>query len=292
MRALTFLLLGLTTACVAPDPYASASDDDDSGDDDDDDPGDGDDDDATPEPLADDAVIVSAPFPAELACGEETSVDVVVRNTGAATWTRGDGYKLGGVDDSDPLHPGEARVWLSDDDVVPPGGEHTFVVTLTGPDEPGTYTTDWRMVHEHVNWFGETAAADVVIACDEPDYPLPLPDMSWVVDQVAADFPEMLADSCQDDGGTWDFMDTVVDELRLYDDRWGYNWKRGVVGDPSEDVVDYHYGPGPHEGSTDVYIIDMIVGHCGDSPAPGWLDVTQATADAGTIGMWTGRGRF
>ena len=29
-----------------------------------------------------------------------------------------------------------------------------------------------------------------------------------------------------------------------------------------------------------------------DSPQPGWLDQTQATLDAGTIGKWTGRGRF
>ena len=39
-------------------------------------------------------------------------------------------------------------------------------------------------------------------------------------------------------------------------------------------------------------IIDMIVGHCGDDPQPGWLDQTQATEDAGAIGRWTGNGRF
>lgn len=34
-------------------------------------------------------------------------------------------------------------------------------------------------------------------------------------------------------------------------------------------------------------IIDIIVGHCGDDPQAGWIDVTQATLDAGTVGMWT-----
>ena len=65
-----------------------------------------------------------------------------------------------------------------------------------------------------------------------------------------------------------------------------------MIGDPSRDVVDYHYGPGEPEESPDVYIIDVIVGHCGPNPAPGWLDQTKATLDAGEIGRWTGRGRF
>jgi hypothetical protein len=125
-----------------------------------------------------------------------------------------------------------------------------------------------------------------------PGQRLPLPNMSAVVNQVAAQYPDALRNSCQEHGGTWEFMDRVVNELRRYDTRWGYNWKRGNVGDPSMDVVDYHFGPGPDEGSTDVYIIDIIGGHCGSSPQPGWGDVTDVTRQNGTIGRWTGRGRF
>jgi hypothetical protein len=87
-------------------------------------------------------------------------------------------------------------------------------------------------------------------------------------------------------------MDLVVDTLRQHDTRWGYNWKRGRVGDPSMDVVDYHWGAGPDEGSTQVYIIDIIGGHCGSSPSAGWGDVTDKTYSAGGVGRWTGRGRF
>ena len=129
-----------------------------------------------------------------------------------------------------------------------------------------------------------------------PDPPpggkLPLPNMSGVVSQVAAQYPNALRNSCQDTGGTWEFMDRVVDELRKYDSRWGYNWKRGNVGDPSKDVVDYHWGRGGDEGSSEVYIIDVIGGHCGGSPSPVWNDVTDITYGSGTIGRWTGRGRF
>jgi hypothetical protein len=121
---------------------------------------------------------------------------------------------------------------------------------------------------------------------------LPLPDMAATVARLASEHEDDFRNSCQDHGGSWDFMDLVVDELRRHDTRWGYNWKRGNVGDASKDVIDYHWGRGDDEGSTDVYIIDIIGGHCGGSPYPLWNDVTDATFGSGTVGRWTGRGRF
>jgi len=121
----------------------------------------------------------------------------------------------------------------------------------------------------------------------------PLPSYGeGVVRAVAAANPGALQNSCQDSGGSWQFMDQVVDTLRTYDTRWGYNGKRGNTHDPSKDVIAYHYGPGPDEGSPDVYIIDIIGGHCGPNPSPVWNDVTQITLSSGTIGKWTSRGRF
>jgi hypothetical protein len=120
--------------------------------------------------------------------------------------------------------------------------------------------------------------------------PAPPPDGFAVVQQVASEFPELLQGSCVDQGGNNEFLFEVVRRLRMQDDRWGLNWKRGVIGDMSQDVVDYHYAEGVSEESTDVYIIDMIGGHCpedGSSPQPAWIDVTQATIDGGTVGMWT-----
>jgi len=276
---------------IADDDSAPLTDDDDSA------PL-ADDDDTAPLPdddtelPADDAVVVSSDFPAELACGAEAAGTVVMKNLGTATWTRSQGFKLGAIDDSDPLHPGDVRIWLTEEDSIPPGGEHEFTISLVAGDEPGIFTTDWQMVHEAVTWFGETVSTEVEVYCEEEPAPLPLPDMSETVEALASAYPHLLANSCQDTGGTWEFLDLLVDELRLTDLRWGYNWKRGVIGDPSEDVVDYHYGPGVSEGSEDVYIIDVIVGHCGPNPSAGWLDQTQVTLDAGTIGMWTGRNRF
>lgn len=124
-----------------------------------------------------------------------------------------------------------------------------------------------------------------------PGQRLPLPFRLDVVQRIAAQNPGALRNSCQDHGGTWEFMDLVVDALRQEDNRWGYNGKRGNVSDPSLDVIAYHHGAGPSDGSTAVYLIDIILSHCGN-PIPAWIDQTGATAAGGSIGRWTGRGRF
>ena len=118
-------------------------------------------------------------------------------------------------------------------------------------------------------------------------WPDPAPNAYAVVQKTAADHPQLLAQSCVDTGGSNAFLFEVVRRLRKLDDRWGLNWKRGKVGDLSQDVVDYHWGSGVSEGSTEVYIIDVITGHCGHNPKPGWVDVTQATLDKNEIGRWT-----
>ncbi|MEO7133377.1 MAG: hypothetical protein ABI024_04075 [Vicinamibacterales bacterium] len=121
----------------------------------------------------------------------------------------------------------------------------------------------------------------------------PLPSYgAGVVQAVARANPAALANSCQEHGGSWQFMDQVVDTLRTYDTRWGYNGKRGNANDPSLDVITYNYGGGADQGSTEVYIVDIIGGHCGANPSAGWNDVTAVTINSGTIGRWISRGRF
>lgn len=121
-----------------------------------------------------------------------------------------------------------------------------------------------------------------------PDPPpgtiLPLPAYGpSVVAQMAAAFPGALRNSC----GNHEWLLRLVFQLRQIDTRWGFNWKRGRIGDLSEDVVTYHFGSGADENSTNVYIIDVIGGHCGGNPGPNWQDQTEATRRAGTIGRWT-----
>lgn len=122
-----------------------------------------------------------------------------------------------------------------------------------------------------------------------PSDALPLFDGSAIVQGVFAANPGLIPNSCQTaPGGTWDLMDAIVDALRAADTRFAYNGKRGNVNDPSFDAVAYDYGAVPGgEGSTTVYIVDVVAGHCGASPGPGWLDVTVFAP-----GAWISRGRF
>jgi hypothetical protein len=55
----------------------------------------------------------------------------------------------------------------------------------------------------------------------------------------------------------------------------------------SQDVVTYNYSADPDEGTTNVYILDVIGGHCGNNPLAAWTDVTDVTVQSGTIGRWT-----
>jgi hypothetical protein len=190
------------------------------------------------------------------------------------------------------------------------GGNLVRAATLAG----GSETTSWAFPEELErdtpyrwraravlgNLFGpwSTTARFLTVlekraADPPPGQRLPFP--GWgeaIVHRVAAQRPDLVARSCQEHGGTWEFMDLLVDTLRLEDSRFGYNGKRGNVNDPSLDVVAYHHGPGPDENSTAVYIIDVLLGHCGPSPFPAWIDQTGLTASQGTIGRWTSRGRF
>ncbi|MFN2446341.1 MAG: hypothetical protein ABR606_12275 [Vicinamibacterales bacterium] len=58
--------------------------------------------------------------------------------------------------------------------------------------------------------------------------------------------------------------------LRAIDNRYGLNWKRGVVGDMSQDVIAYNYADVPDFQATarHIHAWDAISGHCGGSPSP------------------------
>jgi hypothetical protein len=129
-------------------------------------------------------------------------------------------------------------------------------------------------------------------ACAAPLSPLgpgenrkPKPNGSAVLRAVDAAFPGTLRNSCQEHGGSWEFMDRSVDALRTIDGRYGYNCKRGNCNDPSVDVVSYYWGPLPDiQGRFEVYIFDVIGGHCGSFPSVVWNDVTDITISSGTVG--------
>jgi len=112
------------------------------------------------------------------------------------------------------------------------------------------------------------------------------PNDSDIPRAVAAAFPAAFRNSCQPEGGSWEYMDRTVDALRARNGRYGYNAKRGNTNDPSLDVIGYYRGPDANnfQNSSDSYIIDIIGGHCGSTPSSIWSDVTDITYESGTLG--------
>lgn len=106
-----------------------------------------------------------------------------------------------------------------------------------------------------------------------PNY-LPLPDRSAVAAEMGRLYPNELRNSCVETGGNNTWLFRLVQRLRQEDTRWGLNWKRARVGDMSQDVVTYNYGPEGDEGTLYVHVVDVIVGHCGGNPGAAWINQT------------------
>lgn len=75
------------------------------------------------------------------------------------------------------------------------------------------------------------------------------------------------------------FCRDVVRHLRSStgDRHWGLNWKRGVVGDPSHDIIAYRWGP----TDTDCRIVDIIAASTDPTHpnfGPAWTVYTEAEA--------------
>jgi hypothetical protein len=125
---------------------------------------------------------------------------------------------------------------------------------------------------------------------------VPLPDVQAFIAQANAARPELLAQSCNRGLKyvTNQWLDYIVDRLRTLDTRWGYNGKpnrsaadnSGVPVVAAGDEIAYHFGAGSDEGSPDVYLIDILIGHCG-TPVLGYRIFTGEEP-----GRWTGAGRF
>jgi hypothetical protein len=99
-----------------------------------------------------------------------------------------------------------------------------------------------------------------------------------VVEQTASQYRGDLLNSC----GNNTFMYRVLRALRAIDSRWGLNYKRGWTGDLSDDIVSYNPTNRADSGESQVYLFDIISGHCGNSPGPNWDEVTDET--------WAARG--
>lgn len=121
-----------------------------------------------------------------------------------------------------------------------------------------------------------------------PGTALPAPSyLSSVVADVAARYPGDLRNSCKQTGGNHRWLYRVIEELRKRDKRWGGNWRRGIVGIESDDVITYNFGDEPDEGTRKVRAWDIIAGHCGPNPTWWVNDITSPAPPAVGGGLWT-----
>lgn len=110
---------------------------------------------------------------------------------------------------------------------------------------------------------------------EPPGDETPQPDVPNRGEVVSAQWSLQPADGTPE--GNLGFIRRVVRELRKESPRWGLNWKRGNVGDPSRDVIGWRVGP----TDTDSIIIDII--RASDDPndpgfGPVWGQYTKEEA--------------
>jgi hypothetical protein len=130
----------------------------------------------------------------------------------------------------------------------------------------------------------------------DPGTILGLPEVQDLLVRLNARNPVNAVNSCPTgrkyEPNPW--QNAMVDGLRAYSTRFGYNAKptrtaadnNGFPVIAAGDEITYFYGSGPPEGSSQVYAIDILFGHCGPAPEITYRDIAPEPA------VWTGAGRF
>jgi hypothetical protein len=122
---------------------------------------------------ADNAAFIAQSVPTAMIPGQTSTVSVTMQNTGTTTWMASSdlGYKLGTQSPQDnTLWAGTTRIYLSPGEAVIPGQSRSFTFPITAPATPGTYSFQWRMVHEGVAWFGAASTLVTIRVTAPPPY--------------------------------------------------------------------------------------------------------------------------
>lgn len=123
--------------------------------------------------MGDASQFIAVNIPANASPGQQFIGTLTVKNVGDTTWvtTGNDPYQLGAQDPQDTDRWGGDRRPLPHD--VAPGETVDVTLALTAPTAEGTYACSWKMLHEHVSWFGPTATQQVVVVGTPPPPPPP-----------------------------------------------------------------------------------------------------------------------
>jgi hypothetical protein len=141
----------------------------------------------------------------------------------------------------------------------------------------------------------------VRVADPEPGTVLGMPDVAALMARIHNENPGLINQSCPNgrkyENNPW--QDRIIDRLRQYDTRFGYNGKPTKT--PADngsfpviaagDELTFFAGAGAAQGSYVVYAIDMLFSHCaGPTDNPPQIYWRDFTGDEPAF--WTGAGRF
>lgn len=109
-----------------------------------------------------------------------------------------------------------------------------------------------------------------------------IPDLTYIVRQAQADYPEAWRQAHTGSPQTEDFIRLVAKFMHAVDPRFGLNGKRGNPADISDDAVNViGEGPGTTPGGRPCTVIDVIAGAGGPNPQPQWGVMTDPVASSG-----------
>ncbi len=121
--------------------------------------------------------IVSIDIPSDMIANQTYQGYIDVKNTGWEIWTSegSNPFRLGAEGDSDELtNVTQWRIDLDPGEEIAYGETKRFYITFTPHFEDiqnSPITTEWRMLKEYVEWFGETASQIVtVVPANDTDY--------------------------------------------------------------------------------------------------------------------------
>jgi hypothetical protein len=115
-------------------------------------------------------------IPSVMFTNQTRTVSVTMKNTGVNTWTNAAGYSLGSQNPQDTLIWGLNRVLLPGTASIDLGESYTFTFDIRSPSTPGTYSSDWKMVQDPVEWLGATCNKTVVVMQGTVPTTVPLPN--------------------------------------------------------------------------------------------------------------------
>ena len=138
----------------------------------------------------------------------------------------------------------------------------------------------------------------VRVADPDPGTTLGFPDVQGLIARINNEAPGLLVSQSCPTGLKYNnnpWQDRIIDRLRQYDTRFGYNGKPtrtaadngGVPVTAAGDEFTYFAGAGVGQGSRTVYAVDMLFNHCGPTP-----ELTFRNFTGEEEAFWSGAGRF